>query len=180
MFRAKIDALRALVPGLDAHTVLEVGCGSGHILEAYQQMGLDAQGVDVSPAAVRICTNKGLRAEHKAVEDEDRTFDLVSSDGMLEHFLHFEPMAQHMMRLSKRHVLVIQPNHDSFMGRLLWFLARSLRGDAIMYEYNYRIEDFIEVFARGGFNAVVNRPVFADVFRILVFETQRRPEPAPE
>ncbi|MBF0140511.1 MAG: methyltransferase domain-containing protein [Magnetococcales bacterium] len=169
MFRAKKLAVRNLLPVLIPSSIIDVGCGLGHILEVYQQAGYPCEGIDISPTAVWVCRNKGLRVDLKKVEDETRTFDLVSSDGMLEHFLNFEPMAHQMMRLSRRHVLIIQPNHDSFLGKILPCLSELIKGDDNVREYNYRICDFIDVFERSGFRVTHNLPVFLDVFRILVF-----------
>ncbi|MBF0126789.1 MAG: methyltransferase domain-containing protein [Magnetococcales bacterium] len=169
MFKAKeralLDLLRRLPPG----TVMEVGCGLGHILALYRKAGWPAVGIDVSPTAVTVCNNKGLSVALRPVEEETGAYDLVSSDGMLEHFLDFEPMARHLMRLSRRHVLIIQPNHGSFFGRILPCLAEMVRGEEIVFEYNYRMRDFIDTFQRHGFRLQESVPVFADVFRILLF-----------
>ena len=169
MFQAKERALTGLLQRLPRGDVIEVGCGLGHIMAVYGRAGWPCVGIDVSPTAIAVCRNKGLDVTLRAVEEETRTFDLVSSDGMLEHFLDFEPMARQLMRLSRRHVLIIQPNHGSFWGKTLPYLAELLRGDENVLEYNYRIQDFIDTFERGNFRIQENIPVFADVFRILLF-----------
>jgi len=99
-------------------------------------------------------------------------YDLVSSDGMLEHFLNFEPYARHLMRISRRYVLLIQPNHDSFRGKTAAYLAELLRRDENIFEYNYRIKDFISVFSQHGFKVIGNYPIFSDVFKLLLFEKE--------
>ncbi|HIJ83581.1 MAG: SAM-dependent methyltransferase protein [Magnetococcales bacterium] len=170
MFQAKKKVLRGVLPTLAPRSIIEVGCGLGHILEVYHQAGLDCVGIDISPSAIHICQKKGLRVELKNVDLETRSFDLVSSDGMLEHFLNFEPMARQMIRLSQRFVLLIQPDHSSFLGKTLPFLAELIKGDENVLEYNYRIGDFIDVFAQEGFEITINRPIFANVFRLLVFK----------
>ena len=169
MFKAKEKAMLPLLATLSPEDVIEVGCGLGHILMVYHKLGLPCFGIDVSPTAIAVCQKKGLPVKLRAVEEETQQYDLVSSDGMLEHFINFEPMAQHMMRLSRRYVLIIQPNHASFMGKTLPYLAELIRGDDIVLEYNYRIGDFIEIFQRNGFQIQQNIPVFMDVFRILLF-----------
>ncbi|MBF0602240.1 MAG: methyltransferase domain-containing protein [Nitrospirae bacterium] len=172
MFRAKRGVIRSVLPSLAPTSIIEVGCGLGHILEVYHQAGLNCLGIDVSPSAIQVCTKKGLSVALKDVEQETRTFDLVSSDGMLEHFLNFEPMAKQMMRLSERHVLLIQPNHGSLVGKTLPYLAELIKGDQNVFEYNYRIADFIHVFAQSGFTVTTNLPIFFDVFRLLVFKRE--------
>lgn len=176
MFRSKRKTLLSLAATLPVKTVIEVGCGLGHTLGVYMEAGLQATGIDISPSAVAVCRKKGLPAVLKDVVDETGTYDLVSSDGMLEHFLHFEPMAAQLMRISRRYVLLIQPNHGSFTGKTLAYLAELLRGHENIFEYNYRISDFIAVFDRQGFRLRKSLPVFRDVFRVLLFENPERAE----
>jgi len=176
MFCAKKRVLTEAMGGLEARTVLEVGCGLGHTLRVFKELGYEASGIDIAPSAVAVCKRKGLTAALKAVEDTEGAYDLVSSDGMLEHFLNFEPPARHLMRLSSRYVLLIQPNHGSFMGLTAAFLATLLRGHENVFEYNYRIKDFADVFEKNGFRMIRSEPIFMDVFRLLVF---KRSDPTP-
>lgn len=46
----------------DAAPVLDLGCGSGTLLESLGQLGVDAEGVDLSPTAIETCTGRGLKA----------------------------------------------------------------------------------------------------------------------
>jgi len=173
IFRAKKKALADLVARLPVRRVLEAGCGLGRILQVYHEMGLDARGVDLSPHAVAACKNKNLEAEVGAIEEEQGSYDLVSSDGMLEHFLNFEAVARHLMRVSRRYVLLIQPNHGSFCGKTLSYLTDLIRSDKRVFEYNYRIQDFVEVFNLNGFVLQQSKPILGDTFRILLFERVR-------
>ena len=129
----------------------------------------------MSAHAVAACVDKGLPAVVKKLEDETGSYDLVSNDGMLEHFLNFAPYARHLMRISRRYVLLLQPNHQSFAGGTLNWLANLLRRDKLVYEYNYRIADFVELFGDNGFRLIENRPLLMDVARLLLFE--KRPLP---
>jgi SAM-dependent methyltransferase len=173
MFSAKKKKIEEVTKGLEIKTVVEVGCGLGHTLVVYEQAGYDALGIDVSAQAVGACKKRGLKAELKKLEDMSGEFDLVSSDGMLEHFLNFKPHAHDLMRISKRYVLLIQPNHGSFCGKTLAYLAELLRGNINVFEYNYRIKDFIDVFEENGFGLLKSLPIFCDVFRLLLFEKGR-------
>ena len=170
MFQAKRKTLMHRVSRLPARTVLEVGCGLGHTMEAYCDLGLDVTGIDISEHAVACCKNKGFQVLLHSVEEMAGAFDLVSSDGLLEHFLYFEPYARHFMRLSKRYVLLIQPNHESILGKTLVYLAELLRSNTNVHEFNYRMADFIQVFEKNHFKVIQNQPIFGDVFRLLLFE----------
>lgn len=151
-------------------TAIDTGCGWGHLLKLFQDAGLECVGIDISPHSVAACQRKGLNARVCNVEAETGTYDLVASEGMLEHFLNFEPFARELMRISNRYVLLMQPNHDSFMGRLLWSVTWLVRGEKIVWEYNYRMQDFIDCFDRGGFSVIANQPLILDTSRLLLFE----------
>jgi len=170
MFGAKKKALKDLIKYLSIESVIEVGCGLGHTMSVYEALNLDCIGIDVSSHAVANCKSKGLNAILQKIEDVSVSYDLVSSDGMLEHFLNFEPYARHLMRISRRYVILIQPNHVSFFGKTLAYLAELIRSDKNVFEYNYRIKDFISIFQENGFMIIKNQPVFLDVFRLLLFE----------
>ena len=170
MYESKKKALAKAVSDIEVENVIEIGCGLGHTLEFYHKADFDCIGIDVSPNAIAVCQIKGLPVKQLKLEDLNSTYDLVSSDGMLEHFLNFEPYAQHMTRISHRYVLLIQPNHDSFCGKTLAYLAGLIRGDNIIFDDKYRIKDFISVFSKYKFEIVKNSPIFFDVFRLLLFE----------
>ena len=170
MFKAKEKVLATAIKDITNANVIEVGCGLGHTMEVYKKNGLNCVGIDVSSHAVSVCRNKGLNVTQRKLEDITEKYDLVSSDGMLEHFLNFEPYAQQLMNISKDYVLLIQPNHDSFWGKTLAYLAELLRGRENVFEYNYRIKDFITVFQNNGFMITGNYPIFCDVFRLLLFK----------
>ncbi len=170
MFKAKERVLTNTIKDLSIDTVIEVGCGLGHTMEVYKKNGLNCVGIDVSSHAVSVCRNKGLNVTQGKLEDITDKYDMVSSDGMLEHFLNFEPYARQLMNISSNYVLLIQPNHDSFCGKTLAYLAELIRGRENVFEYNYRIKDFITVFQNNGFEITGNYPIFNDVFRLLLFK----------
>jgi len=170
MFKAKEKVLATAINDITNANVIEVGCGLGHTMEVYKKNGLNCVGIDVSSHAISVCRNKGLNVTQRKLEDITEKYDLVSSDGMLEHFLNFEPYAQQLMNISKDYILLIQPNHDSFWGKTLAYLAELLRGRENVFEYNYRIKDFITVFQNNGFMITGNYPIFCDVFRLLLFK----------
>ncbi len=166
----RMKALRRTFQELDINTAIDVGCGFGYLLEIFHESGLDYVGLDVAPRSIEVCKHMGLNARLGKVEDETQQYDLVAAEGMLEHFVNFEPFAKHMMRISKRYVLIMQPNHDSFTGRTLAYVTQTLRGSNIVLEYNYQIKDFISVFERNGFSAIKNEPLILNTSRLILFE----------
>ena len=170
MTKVRMQAYRDALAKLEIKTALDVGCGTGLVLEIFSKLGYECEGIDVSKNSVTICQKKGMNARVALLEEMEGSYDLVESEGMLEHFLHFEPYATHMMRLSKRYVMIMQPNHGSFWGRTLVYAAQLLRSNVLMFEYNYRMSDFIDVFDKHGFRNIISEPVFFNTSRLLVFE----------
>lgn len=46
-----------------ADDIVDVGCGRGELLALLRERGVRARGVDVNPAMVQVCRDKGLQAE---------------------------------------------------------------------------------------------------------------------
>jgi 2-polyprenyl-3-methyl-5-hydroxy-6-metoxy-1,4-benzoquinol methylase len=67
--------------------VLDVGCGNGAFLKAAIAAGYQAEGIDVSPAAVAHCQKAGLQARVGDFTEMsfDGGFDLVTMWDVVEH-----------------------------------------------------------------------------------------------
>ena len=172
MFRSKQGAIKKLLREVEVRNAIEIGCGLGYTLAVFKNMGIDAFGIDISDVAVQVCQGKGLAAKLGKLEDILDKYELVSSDGMLEHFLNMENYAKHLVRISSKYILLIQPNYSSFVGKTTAYLANLMRGSENVYEYNYRIQDFINVFKRCGTRLIRDDSVFFNIFRILLFEKE--------
>ena len=133
-------------------------------------MGIESLGIDTSSTAIQVCQDKGLNAVRKRLEETEGKYDFVFSDGLLEHFLNFEPCAENLMRLSSRYVCIIQTDHDSFLGKTSIYIAELLRGSKNILEYNYRIRDFIDIFENHGFKLIQEKKIFAGIFKLLLFK----------
>ena len=170
MFRAKARCLKEVIIELNGNNIIDVGCALGYTLEALCETGIKTLGIDVSENAVKACRARNLPVQHLDVKEVNERFDIVFSDGMLEHFINFEPFVQEFCRISNKFVVLIQPNHQSFIGKTAVYLADLIRGEDIVYEYNYRLTDFIRIFRQHKFRVERNLPLFGDWFRLLVFE----------
>jgi len=94
------QVLRALCGLPSGSRVLDAGCGTGGML--CHLAHFDAQGVDLSPHAVKLCHERGLRAvSHASVHDlpfPDGVFDAVLSLDVLYHAAVDESLALEEMR----------------------------------------------------------------------------------
>lgn len=173
MTRGRMKAYKKVLTQLDFDNIIDIGCGYGFVLNLFEDLKLNYVGIDVSENAVAFCKQIGLNARVGKLEDEQGEYDLVEAEGMLEHFLNFEPYVAHMCRISKKYVMILQPNHHSFWGRIIAYLAQLVRGKEIVLEYNYRIEDFVDSFKKYNFKLIKSEPIFLDSTRLLVFESEK-------
>ena len=167
---SKRKMLAQTIKEIDAFNVIDVGCGLGFSLKVFQESGFKAMGVDISKTAIDVCKSKGLTVFHKGVENIVQKYDLVFSDGLLEHFINFEKYAKELMRVSQNYVLIIQSDHETVTMRLLLLLEQILRKGRNMYEYNYRMQDFIDVFRKNGFELIKTKSVFFHCFKLMLFK----------
>lgn len=134
--------------------VLDFGCGSGRTLKMFRSLGYEnSAGVDVSPNSMKLCEKNGFvvgkdvfLTKEEGTNFKDKEFDLVFADGVLEHFEDFMPIVKEMCRLSKKYILITQPNHFSLYGMIL----RKTEHKPV-FEYTYRIADFEKAFVKNGF-----------------------------
>lgn len=93
--------------------ILDVGCGSGVLAHFWKQGGYSIIGVDLSDKAIEITRNKGVPCKKgdvmKGLPFEDNGFDLVYSDGLLEHFFDPKPVLRELFRVSRKYVLTLVP-----------------------------------------------------------------------
>ena len=60
-------------------TLLDVGCGRGELMEAFQKYGIKCDGIDLSGLMVEKAKAKGLNAEKKSICEVDKKYDAIVS-----------------------------------------------------------------------------------------------------
>jgi O-antigen chain-terminating methyltransferase len=88
----------ALAPEVLVLPMVDMGCGRGEWLELLRDQGFDGIGLELSPAMVQHCLERGLRAEHGDAQhwlarQPDNSFAMVSGFHIVEH-LPFEQLFQ--------------------------------------------------------------------------------------
>lgn len=131
--RAFASKLLSMTDG-PVRSILELGCGTASTLEQLRRRtGARCVGVDRSPEAIAEArrTHPSLELLEGDIFDlpwADRTFDLVYSVGLLEHFSRADQrrlLSTHE-RLSARHVALMVPADGLLMNSILFVNKRLL------------------------------------------------------
>lgn len=97
-------------------SVLEVGCGTGLLLERMAEFASRAEGIDLSPGMLAHARRRGLtvrEASGDALPYPDDAFDVVCSFKVLSHIHHIEETLGEMLRVARRHVVAEFYNRHS-------------------------------------------------------------------
>lgn len=155
------------------YSVLDVGCGKGDTLQLLKVLGFRPYGIDISETAINECRNKNLQAQ---VEDayemsfSDKSFDIVFSEGLWEHFRDPRKHISEFARVSKHYIIVIQPNHYSFFGRILkilWDTFQKNKGG--VPEYSFTLGYFRTLLKHYGFESNLEKHTILNEQSIMVF-----------
>ena len=131
--------------------VLDVGCGTGALLESLRARATEIWGVDMAPEALRFCAERGLRcvalADAMAVPFPSGHFDVVTAIGIVEHLDDDQAFLSEMKRLLRSGgVLVILTSSFPW----LW----SMHDVANRHRRRYYLRGFRSKVARAGFQTI--------------------------
>ncbi len=83
--------------------VLDVGCGTGALIDELKGRSDSIRGVDFSPEALRFCARRGLKcvalADAREIPFPDASFDVVTAIGLIEHLEDDDGFIHEMHRL---------------------------------------------------------------------------------
>lgn len=107
-FKAKrryvAQALAWFGPAAAGAKVLDVGCGTGAVMEHMKLLGYEAFGVDMSPEALQYCQAKKLTVTLGTAESiayPDASFDVVLALDVLEHVSDHQAAVKEIARILK-------------------------------------------------------------------------------
>lgn len=138
---AYIREFTDLVSKLNIKTALEIGYGSGELVEALRQININAEGIDKS---TELSQGKQAPYLHNvALEDFNtgKKYDLVYSSGVLEHFEPSElpGVIEKMASLSINWVLNLVPNAKCTTYKNAKLATAAEWKD----EFDYEMEEFM-------------------------------------
>ena len=136
--------------------ILDVGCGTGANLVRLSDFG-DAEGVDISPDALKFCSERGLNVRLGAAETlpyADQEFDLVTAFDVVEHLDDDVAGLREMRR-------VLRPG-----GRVLLFVPTfmflwGVQDEVSHHRRRYRLNELRQAVTAAGFE--IERTTYANI-----------------
>jgi len=156
--KQRLDEITAgFAPYRRTNKLLDIGCGAGNLLEAARNHGWQAQGLDVSPNAVKHVRGLGLEVfegELQAAQYSAGEFDVITAAELLEHL--FEPRA-----LLQELARILRP------GGLFWTTTPHARGiSARLLGLKWRCiwpPEHLQLFSVAGLTALLREVGFREI-----------------
>lgn len=121
--RADVDFSVMYLEASPQGRLLEIGCGSGQMLNFLGSLGWQAEGIDFDPAAVANAQGKGLKVALGSLEEQeypDESFDAILMSHVIEHVPDPASLLVECLRIMKPGgvLSMVTPNVESMGSRL--------------------------------------------------------------
>jgi methionine biosynthesis protein MetW len=150
--------------------VLDLGCGEGDLLAYLQETkGVSGQGVEIDPAAVKKCIEKGLNVIQENIENglnwyPDASFDYVILNQSMQQVRNVKPLLKEAFRVGK-FVIVGFPNFAYVSARIdVALFGETPKTKSLPYSWYdtpnvhfLSIKDFTNYCKRKGFRILASR-----------------------
>lgn len=124
----KIQLIKRYVEFRQDTRLLDVGCGNGFFTFYFDQI-CDATGVDFSEKMLALNpVSKKQQMDAAALRFDDNTFDIVFCHALLHHVEDIDRVLSEMRRVSKKNVVVLEPNILNPLMFLFSALKKEERG----------------------------------------------------
>lgn len=181
---ARFNILKKMLNPLDQSlSVIDIGCGGGSTLSIFKELGFKKlTGIDFSKESINHCERLGFIPQKNVFQMDanhtsfpDQSFDIVFSEGLWEHFQDPRPFMLETIRLSKKYIIVIQPNHFSIFGKLMqlgWELFS--RNTGSVKEYTFPLSYFKSFLKMYGFDLIQSKSTILHEQAIMLFERNHK------
>lgn len=123
------SSMQGILAGISYQTVLEAGCGEGHVSNFLykNKKGVQFDAFDVSEKVIRQAQKDYPHIHFRTgsiydIDCEDNTYDLVVASEVLEHLEEPQKALEELFRVSKKYVFISVPNEP------IWRILNMLRG----------------------------------------------------
>ena len=162
------ESILKIARKLSPKNILEVGCGSGRMMKKLQKLA-PYTGIDNTPSGIELSKSGNVYLmEADKTHFENNEFDLVYSERLLEHYPDFSPFVKEMARISKKWILLLQPNYHSPAGKLLNWGTKTFSRDP--EEIPYKPSDYILSFSENNCTISLEKIILFSAFKIYLFQ----------
>lgn len=132
----KINVLRRHVEITPRTRLLDVGCGNGFFTYYFDKI-CDVHGIDFSEKMLEI--NPVKKTSLMSAEDlkfDDNSFDVAFCHALLHHVENMAKVIQQMQRVSKKYVIILEPNRNN---PLMFFFSSLVKQErkALKFSLSY-------------------------------------------
>lgn len=121
---SKIDEIGKYIPIEKNTRLLDVGCGNGFFTYYFDQV-CDVFGIDFSEKMVDLnpVKNKAVMNAEE-LKFEDNSFDVIFCHALLHHVDDIDRVVQEMKRVSRKWIVLLEPNRNNPLMFLFSLLVR--------------------------------------------------------
>jgi ubiquinone/menaquinone biosynthesis C-methylase UbiE len=132
----KINAIKCYIDFSPKTRFLDVGCGNGFFTYYFDQM-CDVFGIDYSEKMLELNpVKKTKQMSAEKLEFDDNTFDVVFCHALLHHVDNIDKVISEMKRVSKRNIIILEPNRNNPFMFLFSMLIKEER-KALKFSLSY-------------------------------------------
>lgn len=166
-FRHEMRIIMKMVDSLDFNSVLDVGCGTGELLNAISTLrpGVDISGLDISELSIETCKarfgSKQFWVKDCATEYLDQKFDLITCIDVIEHIEDDQAFLNNLSKMCGQDLILV-----TLEGRM------RKNEPSIGHFRNYKIGQLEDMASKAGLKVVKTIrwgfPFFSPLYRDIV------------
>lgn len=123
----KINMIRRYVDIINQTRLLDVGCGNGFFTFYFNKI-CDVCGIDYSEKMLQINpVKKTFLMDVNDIKFEDNSFDVVFCNALLHHVESIDRVLQEMRRVSKKYIVILEPNRNNPLMFLFSLIVKEER-----------------------------------------------------
>jgi len=134
-----LSRINALIPHININSdslLLDVGCGNGHFTAHFDKL-CKVTGIDYSEGMLGLNPVKNtFLMEAENIDFNDNSFDIVFCHALLHHIENIDRVLTEMRRVSRKYIIVLEPNRNNPLMFLFSALVKEER-KALKFSIKY-------------------------------------------